>query len=113
MPPPSLHYYDDGGGVHLGGFVQAFFFLQAPRQWQFFPDVSIIILTRKKNSVIQFFSPSEEPPASWEGLLHSSDVAPNTRGTSRGPGPRDTWSNNFNRQVVAVVSVVEAFSEVT
>ena len=34
---------DDDDGVHLGDFVQAFFFLQAPRQWQFFPEVAIII----------------------------------------------------------------------
>ena len=34
---------DNGGDVHLGDFVQAFFFLQAPRQWQFFPDVATII----------------------------------------------------------------------
>ena len=34
---------DDDDGVHLGDFVQAFFFLQAPRQWQFFPEVEIII----------------------------------------------------------------------
>ena len=34
---------DDDGGVHLGGFVQAFFFLQAPRQWQFFPEIATII----------------------------------------------------------------------
>ena len=34
---------DDFDGVHLGDFVQAFFFLQAPRQWQFFPEIATII----------------------------------------------------------------------
>ena len=46
---------DDDGGVHLGGFVQAFFFLQAPRQWQFFPEIATIIWTRKKNFRISVF----------------------------------------------------------
>ena len=45
---------DDDGGVHLADFVQAFFFHQAPRQWQFFPEVAIIILNEEEK--IPYFS---------------------------------------------------------
>ena len=38
-----VHFVLDDDGVHLGDFVQAPFFLQAPRQWQFFPEIATII----------------------------------------------------------------------